>query len=79
MGPRNTCGEICALPPNLLKQRTKAKTKQPNAELISALASHYQCSTAEAKEYKQLLAKADIVRILTHRGNDDKTIKKLLK
>ena len=53
-----------------------------NAYVIHRLISmnpNHLCSQREATEYRSLLAKPDIIRILTYRGNDDKTIKKLLK
>ena len=64
---------------NKWSKYVKSKTKKVNSDLLLELSSYYQCSQKEATEYKSLLAKPDIVRILTHRGNDDKTIKKLLK
>ena len=57
----------------------KSKTKKVNKDLLLELSSYFQCSQKEAEEYKHLLEKSDIIRILEDRGNDVKTIKKLLK
>ena len=57
----------------------KSKTKSTNTDLLIEISSHFNLSQREAKDYITLLDKQEIVRILTQRGNDKKTIKKLLK
>lgn len=57
----------------------KAKSNTPSSELLQILATHFESSTREVKDYIKLLDKKTIVSILSQRGYEDKQIKKLFK
>jgi hypothetical protein len=57
----------------------KSKNKEPNKELVEHLRDHLKCSSKESKEAIAMLDTAEISRILTNRGLDNKEQKLLLK
>ena len=57
----------------------KAKSNSPSGELLQILATHFESSTREVKDYMKLLDKKTIVSILSQHGYEDKQIKKLIK
>jgi hypothetical protein len=68
------------LPENKVFAKYIKSTKpKVNSDLLSILATHFQVSTREIKEYIHILSKDQIKDILSSRGIDDDEIKKLLK
>lgn len=64
---------------NVWLKYIKSSKKTVNTKVAEYLAVYFQCSTAEAADNADLLAKEGIVSILTSMGVEDKEIKSLLK
>jgi hypothetical protein len=68
------------LPENKVFAKYIKSTKpKANNELLDILATHFQVSTREIKDYLYILSKDQIKDILSSRGINDDEIKKLLK
>jgi hypothetical protein len=57
----------------------KNQFKVPNKELIEKLALYYGVSKREANDYIPLMAKSELLQILSEMGINEKDAKKLLK
>lgn len=57
----------------------KSNSKELNKDLLKHLSEHFSLSIREVKDYYDLIDKKQIKTILSHRGLEDKEIKKLLK
>jgi hypothetical protein len=57
----------------------KSTKSKVNNELLEVLATHFQVSTREIKEYLHILDESQIKDILSSRGINDDELKKLLK
>ena len=55
------------------------KDKKYNAELLSIMVTHFECSKSQVKDYLDLIAKNELIEILEKYGMNEKTIKRLLK
>ena len=55
------------------------KTDKYNSDLIQFLATYFEISKDEVKQYMVLLEKPEIIRILNKYGYADKEIKKMMK
>jgi len=55
------------------------KSKSWNSELLTQIAGYLECSTNQAKDYLDILSKAEIKTLLKHMGLQDGEIKKLMK
>tara|TARA_Y100000401_G_C8312597_1_gene220643 strand:+ start:764 stop:1183 length:420 start_codon:yes stop_codon:yes gene_type:complete len=55
------------------------KSKKYNKDLVDILVKYFECSKLHVEEYLDFLSKNDLQFILKKYGNNDKTIKRLLK
>lgn len=55
----------------------KNQNKELKKEFLEKVATYFECSLKEAKEYIKLISEKDIQNILLSMGLDDKEIKKL--
>ena len=55
------------------------KDKKYNTELIDIMVTHFECSKSQVKDYLDLIAKNELIKILEKYGMNEKTIKRLLK
>lgn len=63
------------LPENkIFAKYIKSTKSKNNNELLGILASHFQVSTREIKEYLHILSKDQIKNILSSRGIDDSSV-----